>query len=132
MEKRNKDMTIKLTQQDRLTLLCYEYENFVKLNDHLNEAALGMETIGSAMFEDFSGISKIGNAQNLLAEEMNNRINFIYGLDYETDLFIYFLYEASNMTDGGKIVNESGKEYPIRTFNDLLIYLESEYGTSKD
>lgn len=38
----------------------------------------------------------------------------------------YFLFEASNMKDGGKIIETDGKEWPIRSLDDVKAYVQRE------
>lgn len=42
------------------------------------------------------------------------------------DIGSYFLWEASTMMDGGRIIEVDGTEWPIRTIEDVRAYLNRE------
>lgn len=106
--------------------LLQEYEFYKKLDEEITKQDEILTNLVSKMFEDFYGVSNLYALQNILVDQMDERISVMYGVE-NCDLFSYFIYEASTMENGGRIVTESGKEYVIKTFNDLLDYLESEY-----
>jgi hypothetical protein len=113
-----------MTRRENLT---FEYNSWKLLYELSRSISEKHEQAMSILFDDAFGISSVSSIEHALVLEMDSRITFHYALDFESDLFQYLVYEASTMNGGGKIVTESGKEYKIRNFEDLLDYLEDNY-----
>jgi acyl carrier protein len=113
-----------MTRRENLT---FEYNSWKLVYELTKSISEKQEKAMESLFDDFFGVSSLSSVEHALVLEMDARIAFHYNLDFDCDLFQYLVYEASTMNDGGKIVTESGKEYKIRNFEDLLDYLEDNY-----